>query len=71
MIVPDIVNPFFPMVVRGAEDAAREHGYNLLTAIVTTFLRKRKRRSSYFSSSEWNGILLTKAAEDFGRPCAR
>ena len=30
MIVPDISNPFFPMVVRGAEDAAQKHGYNLL-----------------------------------------
>src|SRR5215467_7168209 len=30
MIVPDIVNPFFPMVVRGAEDAAQKQGYNLL-----------------------------------------
>src|SRR5208283_966637 len=30
MVVPDIVNPFFPMVVRGAEDAAQKHGYNLL-----------------------------------------
>src|SRR6202158_469318 len=30
MIVPDIANPFFPMVVRGAEDAAQKHGYNLL-----------------------------------------
>src|SRR5438552_19110894 len=30
MIVPDIANPFFPMVVRGAEDAAQAQGYNLL-----------------------------------------
>src|ERR1700730_9365579 len=30
MIVPDIANPFFPMVVRGAEDAAQKHGYILL-----------------------------------------
>src|SRR6516164_4730326 len=30
MIVPDIGNPFFPSVVRGAEDAAQKHGYNLL-----------------------------------------
>src|SRR6516162_4313057 len=30
MIVPDIANPFFPMVVRGAEDAAQKHGYSLL-----------------------------------------
>src|SRR5258708_11780070 len=26
MIVPDIANPFFPMVVRGAEDAALKQG---------------------------------------------
>ena len=30
MIVTDIANPFFPMVVRGAEDAAQKRGYNLL-----------------------------------------
>src|SRR3984893_11557104 len=30
MIVPDIASPFFPLVVRGAEDAAQKHGYNLL-----------------------------------------
>src|SRR5580765_5758137 len=27
MIVPDIANPFFPEVVRGAEDAAYDAGY--------------------------------------------
>jgi len=30
MVVTDIANPFFPMVVRGAEDAAQKRGYNLL-----------------------------------------
>src|SRR3984957_231935 len=30
MVVPDIANPFFPLVVRGAEDAAQKRGYNLL-----------------------------------------
>ncbi len=29
LIVPDIGNPFFAEVVRGAEDAARGHGYHL------------------------------------------
>ena len=32
MIVPDIANPFFPEVVRGAEDAAHAAGYTLLIA---------------------------------------
>ena len=30
IVVPDIANPFFPLVVRGAEDAALKHGYNIL-----------------------------------------
>lgn len=30
MLVPDITNPFFPSIIKGAEDAARERGYNLI-----------------------------------------
>lgn len=30
VFVSDIVNPFFPQVVRGAEDSAKEHGYSLI-----------------------------------------
>jgi LacI family transcriptional regulator len=30
MLIPDIVNPFFPMVVRGAEDVAFANGYRLI-----------------------------------------
>ena len=31
MVISDITNPFFPLLVRGAEDAALEHGYLLNT----------------------------------------
>src|SRR5215475_12611027 len=30
VVVPDISNPFFPMLVRGAEDAAQKDGYTVL-----------------------------------------
>src|ERR1035441_9212098 len=30
MIIPDITNPFFPAVVRGAEDLAFSNGYRLI-----------------------------------------
>src|SRR5580704_1631901 len=30
MIIPDITNPFFPAVVRGAEDVAFSNGYRLI-----------------------------------------
>ncbi len=68
MIVPDIANPFFPMVVRGAEDAAQKHGYNLLLCNSDDSLDKEERAIELLLSKRVDGILLTKAAEDFRAP---
>jgi LacI family transcriptional regulator len=65
MIVPDIANPFFPMVVRGAEDAAQKHGYNLLLCNSDDTLAKEEAAVELLLSKRVDGILLTKAAEDF------
>jgi LacI family transcriptional regulator len=65
MIVPDIANPFFPMVVRGAEDAAQRHGYNLLLCNSDDNLAKEESSVELLLSKRVDGILLTKAAEDF------
>lgn len=70
MIVPDIANPFFPMVVRGAEDAAQKHGYNLLLCNSDDNLDKEEKAIELLLSKRVDGILLTKAAEDF-RPSLR
>lgn len=64
MIVPDIVNPFFPMVVRGAEDAAQKHGYNLLLCNSDDSLDKEEKAIELLLSKRVDGILLTKAAGD-------
>ena len=42
MIVPDIANPFFPEVVRGAEDVAHAAGYALLIASSDNDLAKEE-----------------------------
>jgi len=65
MIVPDIGNPFFPSVVRGAEDAAQKHGYNLLLVNSDDTLDKEEKAVELLLSKRVDGILLTKAAEDF------
>ena len=65
MIVPDIANPFFPMVVRGAEDAAQKHGYNLLLCNSDDSLDKEEKAIELLLSKRVDGILLTKAAGDF------
>ncbi len=65
MIVPDIGNPFFPSVVRGTEDAAQRHGYNLLLCNSDDSLEKEEKAIELLLSKRVDGILLTKAAEDF------
>ena len=71
MIVPDIANPFFPMVVRGAEDAAQKHGYSLLLCNSDDSLDKEEKVIEVLLSKRVDGILLTKAAEDFRPPIRR
>jgi LacI family transcriptional regulator len=70
MIVPDIANPFFPAVVRGAEDAALRHGYHLLLCNSDDTLSKEENAIELLLSKRVDGILLTKAAGDF-RPALR
>src|ERR1700682_498563 len=65
MIVTDISNPFFPMVVRGAEDAAQKNGYNLLLCNSDDNAEKEANALELLLSKRVDGILLTKAAADF------
>ena len=64
MIVPDIANPFFPMVVRGAEDAAQKRGYNLLLCNSDDNQAKEESAIELLLSKRVDGILLTKATCD-------
>jgi LacI family transcriptional regulator len=64
MIIPDITNPFFPMVVRGAEDAAQRHGYNLLLCNSDDTQEKEEGALELLLSNRVDGILLTKVVSD-------
>jgi LacI family transcriptional regulator len=61
MIVPDIVNPFWPEVVRGAEDRAHAAGYTLLLANTDDDPKKEEMYLNLFLAKRVDGILLTKA----------
>jgi LacI family transcriptional regulator len=71
MIVPDIVNPFFPMVVRGAEDAAQKQGYSPLLCNSDDTLAKEETAIELLLSKRVDGILLTKLLGSFPLLCAR
>src|SRR6516162_1760935 len=64
MIVPDIANPFFPMVVRGAEDAAQKRGHNLLLCNSDDTQVREESALELLLSKRVDGILLTKAICD-------
>jgi LacI family transcriptional regulator len=61
MIVPDIANPFFPEVVRGAEDTAYAAGYTLLIVSSDNDLKKEELYLRLFLAKRVDGIILTKA----------
>ncbi|MFQ5737775.1 MAG: LacI family DNA-binding transcriptional regulator [Acidobacteriota bacterium] len=60
-IVPDISNPFFPDVIRGAEDMAHEHNYSLVVASSDNDPRRERLYLDLFLAKQVDGILLTKA----------
>jgi len=68
MIVPDIANPFFPMLVRGAEDAAKKRGYNLLLCNSDDTKEKEENALELLLSKRVDGILLTKVVCDLSPP---
>lgn len=61
MIVPDISNPFWPAVVRGAEDRAHAAGYTLLISNSDDDPAKQDLYLNLFLAKRVDGILLAKA----------
>jgi LacI family transcriptional regulator len=61
MIIPDITNPFFPDIIRGAEDAAFDRGYFLVTANTDEQISRERRMISALRSYRVGGILLASA----------
>jgi LacI family transcriptional regulator len=71
MIVPNIVNPFWPEVVRGVEDAAHAAGYTVLLASNDDDRRKEALYLRMFLAKRVDGILLTKTAGGLESDVAR
>lgn len=60
-VVSDITNPFFPQLIRGAEDAALEHGYLLMTLNTDDHTDRERRALSLLRARKVDGILLVMA----------
>jgi LacI family transcriptional regulator len=61
VIVPDISNPFFTLLVRGAEDTAQKRGYSILLCNSDGLLDKEESYLDLLVAKRVDGILLTKS----------
>ena len=61
MVIPDITNPFFPEIIRGAEDRALERRYLLVTANTDEQIEREQRVVSALHARRVDGILLASA----------
>ncbi|MFN7993124.1 MAG: LacI family DNA-binding transcriptional regulator [Bryobacteraceae bacterium] len=61
MVIPDITNPFFPQLVRGAEDAALRQNYLLITFNTDDQVDREKRVLSLLRTRRTDGVLLVMA----------
>lgn len=64
MVISDITNPFFPQLVRGAEDAAWKHNYMLTTFNSDDQLEREKLVLSVLRTRRVDGILLVPAVTE-------
>ena len=64
VIVPDICDPFFPVLLRGVEDAAQKRGYSILRCNSDGQLKKEELYLDLLVSKRVDGILLTKSPGD-------
>ena len=62
MVLPDITNPFFPEIIRGAEDSAFDRGYFLVTANTDEQIGRERRIVAALRSYRVDGILLASAS---------
>jgi LacI family transcriptional regulator len=61
MVISDITNPFFPQMVRGAEDGAFAHGYFLITFNTDDRVERERQVLSLLRSRRVDGLLLVVA----------
>lgn len=61
MVIPDIVNPFFPALVRGAEDGAHQESYNLVLCNTDNDPEKEAQYLGELRDHRMAGVILIPA----------
>lgn len=63
LVIPDIANPFFPEIARGAEDRANESGYSIIFCNTDDEIEKEQRYINMLSEKMVDGIIFTASSD--------
>jgi LacI family transcriptional regulator len=61
LLVPDITNPFFPAIVRGAEDVAWREGYAVSLSNVVEDVERERAALRHFEGHRVDGLVVCSA----------
>jgi LacI family transcriptional regulator len=61
VLVPDITNPFFPAIVRGAEDVAWQEGYAVSLSNVVEDVERERAALRHFEGHRVDGLVVCSA----------
>ena len=64
LIIPDIANPFFPLIVRGLQDALRPRGYSLFLCDSDRDIDKEKEHVRVLLEKNVDGVVLSSTISD-------
>src|ERR1035441_8831104 len=62
MVVPDITNIFFPQLIRGVEDAARQRGYSVILCDSNEDPEEERRHLDTLFSRRVDGVQIGRAS---------
>ncbi len=63
MVIGDITNPFFPLLIRGAEDAATARGFLLFTLNTDDRIERERTALNMLRARKVDGVLITVAPD--------
>lgn len=66
LIIPDIANPFFPELARGAEDKASEAGYSIIFCDTDDDFEKEEKNIDMLAEKMVDGIVFAHSAKRTG-----
>ena len=64
LVIPDVADPFFPLLIRGIEDALRCHGYGLFLCDSDRDFRKEQENVRMLLEKRVDGVIINSTLSD-------